>query len=139
MLILNLSFVPIDCPDHLEVKLNGDVLKKHETRAGKYTKSNNGSYWTNQHGNAIWYFRNQWRIGYSYDLNTSTEGIHSKSIKGHFCPDSRRIQWKYAAFNGTFHDADDNVLIQEVQAGKCDFLFICMWLNNHQCQQNIAN
>ena len=125
MQILKLSSVPIDCPDRLEVKLKGDVLEKHETRAGKFTKSNDGLYWTNQHGNAIWYFRNQWRIGYSYDLNTSTEGIHSKSIKGHFCPDSWRIQWKYAAFNGTFHDADDNVLIQEVQAGWCDFLQEC--------------
>ena len=119
-LIFESSFIAVICPDHLEVKLKGNVKEYHKSRAGKFTRSNHDRYWTNLHGNAIWYFRNQWRIGYSEDLNTGNEGIHSKSMKDAFCPDSTRIQWKYGTSNGTFLDAGDNVLIQSVTAGRCD-------------------
>ena len=111
----------MECPEHLEITLKGNVQEYHKSRAGNYTQSYDGTYWANQHGNAIWYYRNQWRIGYLEDLNNVTEGIHSKSIEGNFCPNSETIQWKYSAIDGTFHDADDKVLVQEVQAGRCDF------------------
>ena len=113
--------IAVDCPDHLEVTLKGTVLEYHKSRAGNFTQSYDGTYWANQHGNAIWYYRNQWRIGYLEDLYTTTEGIHSRSIEANLCPNSETIQWKYAAHDGTFNDADDNVLVREVQAGRCDF------------------
>ena len=116
--------IAVDCPDHLEVTLKGTVLEYHKSRAGNFTQSYDGTYRANQHGNAIWYYRNQWRIGYLEDLYTATEGIHSRSIEANLCPNSETIQWKYAAHDGTFNDADDNVLVREVQAGRCDFLYI---------------
>jgi len=112
----NYNDFTVDCPDHLEVTLKGTVLEYHKSRAGNFTQSYDGTYWANQHGNAIWYYRNQWRIGYLEDLYTATEGIHSRSIEANLCPNSETIQWKYAAHDGTFNDADDNVLVREVQA-----------------------
>ena len=88
------------CCSRIRVTLNGVVKDKQSSRAGTYQKAsgltNNRSYWNNTvGGQALWWdnINNNWRIGSSINLGTTTGGM--VLVQDSACPTSDNL-FKYA-------------------------------------------
>ena len=95
-------FITACCP-RIKVMLTGNALKHEGVMSGTYLMQtgfvNDQRYWMSSEGNAIWirHTGDQWKIGYSEDLGTTTAQLYVP-IKDYSkeCPhENLQSNWHY--------------------------------------------